>query len=401
MTSLLDLYKGTGTSGFDVTRSLPNQGGTYSVVGGTKTTTPAVKTPNKYINPATGQFFTPDEYASNIAKKIPISKNTGDVPKYAGDAVMNPDPSAEELGTTARNLNNARNDIASGETDPFKVGKDSGIAYSPAQLAAIEKAYAGIYDPALSEVFTKLEKKAKDDAAVLAHKNKLEEMAQQHLYDVDLKKTPTPAQSGSGVSSTGVYVAGENPTVDAWAQRIFDGNAKLTDIPASQKGMRDAVVLAIQSSGNDLTGKPTVTELGKQASAGAKELMKKFKAGAGTSAVGKSRIFGGSLAIPGTDKSNFVIDFQNLKDMLSLEGVKYLKGQGQVSDAERALLANAVTKLNLSQTEDEFQETLQSIIDRLEGNAPAVLRSPDGTQEVNIADLTPEEVKEAQDAGWK
>lgn len=121
---------------------------------------------------------------------------------------------------------------------------------------------------------------------------------------------------------------------------------------------------------------------------GAEELMRKFKAGEGTSAVGASRIFGGSLAFPGTAKSNLVIDFQNLKDMLSLEGVKYLKGQGQVSDAERALLANAITKLNLSQSEDEFKSTLQGIIDTLSGNAPAtdtttsggnITTAPDGT----------------------
>jgi len=456
MAKLTDLYKGTGTTPFNMTRSLPNQGGLYSLMG-TANTTPAtmfrppvaqapaqftpppvaapavtpsaplfsperpavapnetapesatLNVPQNFINPTTGQLYTAKEIVANMAKKIPLTNS--DLGKYAGDAIMAPDQTVADMKGTARDLNNARNDLSVGATDPYKVGKDSGIDYSPAQLSAIEKAYAGIYDPALNDVFTRIDEKEKKDASELAqkiaeqkaltdHKNTLAELAVKHGYDLELKRTPSGTDMGAGGS--GLYVPGANPAVDAWAQRIFDGSAKITDIPASQKGMRDAVVVALQASGNTLAGKPTVTELGKQAALGAKELMRKYKAGEGTSAVGSSRIFGGSIAIPGTDKADFVIDFQNLKDMLSLEGVKYLKGQGAVSDAERALLANAITKLNLSQSETDFQTTLQGIIDRLSGDTAGVLRSPDGTQEVDIASLTPEELQEAQNEGWK
>lgn len=112
--------------------------------------------------------------------------------------------------------------------------------------------------------------------------------------------------------------------------------------------------------------------------------------------------------IPGTARANFVTDFNALKSLLSLDGVRYLKGQGAVSDAERALLSQAVTKLNLSQSEAEFKSTLNSIIAKLDSGiiqgtegGGEVLTSPDGTQEVSVADLTPEELAEAKAAGWQ
>lgn len=120
---------------------------------------------SKYINPATGQdYATPEEYANAMAQRIPVSKATGDVGQYAGDALTNPNAGTANLTSQATNLNNARNDIATGTTDPYKVGNKSGIAYSPAELKAIENAYAGVYDPAIKDVFIRLaEQKKKDD----------------------------------------------------------------------------------------------------------------------------------------------------------------------------------------------------------------------------------------------
>jgi len=174
------------------TRNLPNGGGSYQIpeifrgLGDSAITPPpAVEQPifnqqspvlnqespvatqksttrSKYMNPTTGKYFTPEEYANSVAMKIPASKGTGDIPQYAGDAMANPNESSEKLATRATNLNNTRNDIATGTTDPYKVGKDSGIAYSPSELAAIENAYAGIYDPALNDVFSRM--KTREDA---------------------------------------------------------------------------------------------------------------------------------------------------------------------------------------------------------------------------------------------
>lgn len=199
----------------------------------------------------------------------------------------------------------------------------------------------------------------------------------------ELGATEGALTRSNGVSGgiPGTYTPGENPVVDSWAERIQSGNAKITDIPASQAGLRNAVSVALTSSGNSLNGKPTTTELGLAAKNTAQTLLEKLNSGTGTSAVGKSRIFGyGAFPPPGTDAANFTTDFNSLKSQLALEGVKYLKGQGAVSDAERALLASAVTKLNLSQSEDEFKTTLQSIIDKLNGgvsNDSSVLNTGD------------------------
>ncbi len=358
----------------------------------TVTPTPTGLDYSKYTNPATGKPYTPKEYADMMATKA-----QGGVISYAANAISNPNQSIEDLNRAGYGLNNAANDIATGATDPYGVASKSGIQYTPAELKAIEGAYAGVYDPALSDVFTKIDTKQKEAAAALQQKNDLEKLAQQHKFAMAEKGAPTYADlHPAGGMSTGTYVPGANPAVDAWAQGIVDGSRKITDIPASQKGMRDAVQLAVVSGGNQLNGKPTTTELGKAALSNAKALMTKLDEGTGTGAVGASRLWGAGAigaAMPGTAAYGFANDFNAIKSQLSLEAVKYLKGQGQVSDAERALLAQAATKLNLAQSEKEFKQTLQQIINKLEtGNIEGtstpganVTTAPDGTS-VEITD---------------
>ncbi len=399
-----------------VTRTLPNNAGTYQSPVVAQPTAPVVptavpvpaKTPavsipttqpqptqpttpaldySKYTDPATGQVLSPQQYADMLAKRV----TGGSIPTYAGDALVQGPQTTPQLQSTATDLNNQRNDIATGTTDPYKAASESGIAYSPSELAAIEKAYAGIYDPALKDVFAKLDQKQKEDAAALDLKNQLALQAQKHKDDISLKQTPTAteaAASALSASGQGPYVVGANPTVDAWAQRIYDGTAKITDIPAKESSLRNAVTVALNANGNQPNGKSTTSALGVQALATAQDLMNKVNTGSGTSAIGTSRIFGGALAnaIPGTDASNLANDFNTLKSQLSLDAVKYLKGQGAVSDAERALLAAAVTKLNLSQSDSEFKTTLQGIIDTLSGGivdssgaGGSVTTAPDGT----------------------
>jgi len=185
MNALSTAYQDPVLRNLQQQRQLPNGGGSYSVGEGfgggggeswgdkdagflnsgaqapVQTQAPAQTQPprNKYINPKTGDYYTPEEYANSVAMKIPASKGTGDIGQYAGDAMTNPDESAADLTKRATNMNNTRNDIATGTTDPYKAGKDSGVAYSPQELAAIEKAYAGIYDPALNDVFGRLKER--------------------------------------------------------------------------------------------------------------------------------------------------------------------------------------------------------------------------------------------------
>lgn len=338
---------------------------------------------SKYTDPATGTVMNPQQYADFLAKRV----SSGSISNYAGNTLTQGPQSSAQLRGTATDLNNERNDIATGTTDPYGAASKSGIAYSPSEMAAIEKAYAGIYDPALKDVFSKLDKREKEDAAALTSKNKLSEMAQQHKYDVQLKQTPTAADIRA-TSGSGPYVAGANPVVDAWAQRIFEGSAKITDIPSADKGLRNSVTVALQAQGNQSDGRPTTTEIGKQTLDAAKRLLTMFDAGEGISTVGTSRLFGGGIATPGSDSFNFKNLFENLVANRSLDGAKFLKGAGSVSDAERQLLKSAMAELNLGQGEEAFRKSLQSIIDKLEGNAGGtgeVVTAPDGTA-VEITD---------------
>jgi hypothetical protein len=164
-------------------------------------------------------------------------------------------------------------------------------------------------------------------------------------------------------------------TVGAWADRITSGQAKLTEIPASQTALRNAVAVKLNEMGNSVEGKPTTTEMGKEALRSAEEIQGMIKQGQGTYAVGGSRFWGGggiTSMIPGTDMYNLTNKFNTLKDKLSLEAVKYLKGQGAVSDAERAMLKSAVTELNMNQSEEQFNKSLQQIMDKLRGGTPSI-----------------------------
>ncbi len=249
------------SSYWNQTRQLPNQGGSYSALGGVNTPasapipvpvsaptpTPRIFSPvptapvtpltpivpvsspvpvksSKYINPATGTYYTPEEYANSVAKKIPVSKATGDIGQYAGSALTAPDQSVANLTNTARILNNIRNDIATGTTDPYKIGKDSGIAYSPTQLAAIEKAYAGIYDPALNDVFTRIKDRQDLDKKLVDAKSEEDKLKAQKdliIFNTDEnirqyeattgrktgRATFTPTQLNSGASNAGIGIA--------------------------------------------------------------------------------------------------------------------------------------------------------------------------------------------------
>lgn len=105
----------------------------------------------------------------------------------------------------------------------------------------------------------------------------------------------------------------------------------------------------------------------------ATELLRKFNAGEGTSAVGKSALLQWQR-IPGTAGFDFNNQLENVISLLSLDNIKLLKGQGAVSDAERALLQKASSKLSAGQSEPEFKKTLEELIQGLSGTS-----NPDAT----------------------
>lgn len=178
-------------------RQLPNGGGIFTGVTTQKTpavpTAPAVN-PN-YINPVTGGLYTPEEHAANTMKKLQGTGTRSDIPQFAGDQFNTAPQSAPQLQSTAAGLNNARNDIATGATDPYKAASQSGVAYSPAELSAIEKAYAGVYDPAINTALAKLDLKQKQDAAEITADREAKVAEQKFQYDLRLKGTPTAKES--------------------------------------------------------------------------------------------------------------------------------------------------------------------------------------------------------------
>jgi hypothetical protein len=249
LNNLLGIYNGSNLFGtanttpamVPKTQTLPNGGGTYNPAGNSEITpnpfvvaptakvntakapvftgaTPQANAPmapaantssslyDKYRDPKTGKVMTPEEYAIYLGSKVP--KGNGEITNYAGDAMANPNQTAAELQGRATNLNNSRNDIATGTTDPYKVGNTSGIAYSPTELKAIENAYAGIYDPALNDVFARL----KETQAAEKAKTDLETSKEERVFATNeairqwrATTGTTPAATGSGTKEKDLF----------------------------------------------------------------------------------------------------------------------------------------------------------------------------------------------------
>ncbi len=131
--------------------------------------------------------------------------------------MTNPNQTSADLTKRATDLNNARNDIATGTTDPYGVGNKSGIAYSPTELKAIENAYAGIYDPALNDVFSRLQEKKTLEAKQTSREDKIfatNESIRQWRATTGTKKTGsstpksifTQTQLNNGASNSGLSI---------------------------------------------------------------------------------------------------------------------------------------------------------------------------------------------------
>lgn len=111
--------------------------------------------PPQWINPA-GGLYTPAQVAQNAIDSANAFSSNGDIPAIAGNALTAGPQSQEQLQSTATNINNTRNNIATGATDPYNVENQSGVDYTPDELKAIESAYAGVYTPALNTAMAKL-----------------------------------------------------------------------------------------------------------------------------------------------------------------------------------------------------------------------------------------------------
>ncbi len=100
--------------------------------------------------------------------------SAGDIPGYNQFAYSQ--PTMEDALKTGNQLANTRNDIATGTTDPYGWGDTEETPFTFAELQAIQKAQAGIYDPAIEDAKAKHDGAVKKREAELEHKNRMEEI---------------------------------------------------------------------------------------------------------------------------------------------------------------------------------------------------------------------------------
>ena len=319
------------------------------------TSAPKGNIPPQFINPKTGTLYSPQEFAEVVGNIAP----QGMVPNYAGDvkagkigAMTTP-----QLEGRANVMNNARNDISTGTTDPYNVASTSGIAYSPAELSAIEKAYAGVYDPALQDVFIRLKTKEQEDQQKRQMDMEMAKMAKQFEYEKALKQTPTYGEGAAGTGyggGTGGYVEGENPIVDAYVERINKGGELLSDVLKSIPGvknqaLRDAITIAAGQTRYDSAK-----------SAGALETVNKINQMLSNPQLANISGFTGQLhgGLWGEAKKAKDLFNNILAELQTQTSVILNKGQGQVSNYERELFKQAATSLTRGQSDADFRQGL-------------------------------------------
>ncbi len=315
---------------------------------------------------ADGSIKTPDEIAAEIGGALKSAHGTGDVGKLALQQFGGQDKSAVQLEADARRVTNTRNDIAVGETDPYKVASQSGIAYTPAELKAIENAYAGVYDPALDTALAKVTAKQQSDSSAADAKSREDQIRLQASLDAKKPYTlgkddvrydgdgnPIAVGTSSASSAGGAYVAGQNPVVDAYVKG-FGTLYKASDIPDQYK---DLVAQGV--SGN----KPQLSKN----STDAISIIDELNVDPNLDKISGFRLQHPSSLFPGTDVQTTQNLAKQLAGILALQNRTQLKGSGAISDFEFRVLGDASSALglddngrtNLSPT--EFQNQLAKL----------------------------------------
>ncbi len=370
------------------------------------------------VNPqwlnADGSFKTPDEIAATIGTALKSAHGTNDIGKLAGEQFAGGNGTTVDAEAEARRIGNTRNDIAVGAADPYGVGASSGIAYTPAELSAIEKAYAGVYDPALDTALAKVtakqasDKTAADNAAQLEQINAQAKANQETQakapytlgandvrFGSDGKPIATGAGSGSG---SGVYTPGVDPSADAWVQYVKNGG-KITDVPNTYQ---NAVAQGI-AQGTANTGALSKTSTDAIGIINQLQNLDLSKL-SGTGFVGG--IEHPSSLFPGTSVQNTQNLAKQLQATISLANRQQLKGSGAISDFEFRVLGDAATALGLDSngrtnlSPDDFKKQLGNLELKLQVGPTSLtddeiqyLASPQYTTDTGQAPLTPDQIR--------
>jgi len=221
------------------------------------------------------------------------------------------------------------------------------------------------YDPKTGQLIPS--SKAKEGFSLSEGQARYELNPKTGQYEKVASVGKTTASGTGGSGST--YVPGASPTVDSWAKRIFNGEAKLTDIPASQAGLRNDVVNALASMGK---APPSQYMLDKAARtiSGVDALMMKAEA--------NPNIFGRSAAVPIPELMrsdayrNYTAELDTLKSNIAFNELTAMReasktggALGQVSNIELALLESTLGALKMSQTPENVKLQLQKIKDSI------------------------------------
>jgi len=365
-----------------------------------------VTTPQQFMNPD-GSMKTPEQIATEVAETLKTSSATGDVGRMAGAEFGGANKTEEQLRAEAALVNNARNDIASGETDPFGIAGESGIAYTPAELQAIESAYAGVYDPAIVTAQAKLEAKQTENAfsrevtaeatqAERDFQNDLTMLGKKHGYDLEKMSADQEFQkslasykaslSGSGAGGAGAGGAGAD-SPDYVIQQSAVAIRSIDNIMAKIEGSTSGMFNSAKS--------PIRRQI--------------FDGLAGSDAmdVATSR-----------EALEAIVGFDTLNEMRQA-AKSGASGLGQVTERELKYLQSVQGSLNELQSNEQLFNTLREVrasFARIQaeaesaGRGPAnavqtsggsrVLISPSG-ESFDASDLTPEEYQEAITDGFR
>lgn len=378
----------------------PSSSGPTGQSGPTGATGAAV--PSQWLK-ADGTFYSPEEVAASIASKLASSNGTtGDVGTIAGSQFSAAPKTAVQLAADASNINNTRNDIAVGATDPYKVASKSGVAYTPEELSAIEKAYSGVYDPALDTAMAKLQKQQQDDSDAANNKADEDKIRLQAQLDNDKPYTLGKddirydsngniiAQGASSTTGTsGTYTPGADPTADAYVAGIKAGTYKASDIPDEYKGI---VAQGLQQSTQNATSPTTSATISVVDQLLSSPVLSKI-----------SGIPGISSFFPGTQAQTAENLASQLKGMLSLANRSQLKGSGAISDFEFKVLGDASSALGIGDngksnlSDSEFVNQLNNLKLKLQVGPTSL--TDDEVQFLNSQGYTPDQIKAYSNSG--
>lgn len=267
----------------------------------------------------------------------------------SSDLGINPDPNpmAVNNGVTNNSLSTkdlyaARDALQNKKGDVLTTAIQSGIPYSPTQLAALHTSASQIYDPAIANV-----------TAQIQNAEKLEEDA---------------ASKSSADSAT-------QDQVDALAQQVASGanGATLASVPSA---LRAAVALALQNNG---FGASAQDQMLQDSADSLKNLQDMVDSNTGfTSAVGAKGFLSGGLdgllgqqtslpsgegggGVSGSKRADFENAYAQTINQVVLPNLNLLHGLGRVTQKEFDTLSSAVSALKLSSSETEFKTQLASL----------------------------------------